>query len=96
MNVPTCPMPAINRKVAKAGYISAEAGKSAQAVPLTAKNKQLIAATKKRNNIISVLKIHHILVMGGRVPENWVFVNPKPDLSQTQQYSGIRTWRGAR
>ena len=48
MNVPTCPMPAINRKVAKAGYISAEAGKSAHAVPLTAKNKQLIAATKKR------------------------------------------------
>ena len=48
MNVPTCPMPAKNRKVAKAGNISAEAGKVAHTVPLTAKNKQLIAETKKK------------------------------------------------
>ena len=43
MKVPTCPAPAINLRMQKATYISGEAGSSAQAVPLPAKNRHPIA-----------------------------------------------------
>ena len=46
MKVPTCPAPAINLRMQKATYISGEAGSSAQAVPLPAKNKHPIAENK--------------------------------------------------
>ena len=47
MKVPTCPAPAINLRMQKATYISAEAGSSAQAVPLPAKNRHPIAEITK-------------------------------------------------
>ena len=47
MKVPTCPAPAINLRMQKATYISGEAGSSAQAVPLPAKNRHPIAEITK-------------------------------------------------